>query len=341
MGEFAISLRRLNDLEVIESLKDCVARERKATAHLLEVLAEFDVRRLHLGLGFSSTFDYCVRHLHFSERASYNRIAAARLARRFPIILEFIADSRISLTTVSLLAKHLNEHNFRSLLEEATHKSTRQVEVLVARIAPQPDAPTLVRKVTLPAAQAPETVAVRFEQPLVTLTAPVSERPVDVPPAVSTKPVLKPISPERYRVQFTIPEETREKLRAVQDLLRHSVPNGDLAQIFDRSLSALLSDLEKKKLAIVAIPREPRFKKSPSNARLIPAAVRREVWRRDKARCAFVGSEGRCRERGGLELHHVKPFATGGKAVVENIQLRCRAHNSYESQLYFEAPRAP
>ena len=36
-----------------------------------------------------------------------------------------------------------------------------------------------------------------------------------------------------------------------------------------------------------------------------------------------------------LEYHHRHPFAAGGKATVENIELRCRAHNAYEAQLFF------
>ena len=36
-----------------------------------------------------------------------------------------------------------------------------------------------------------------------------------------------------------------------------------------------------------------------------------------------------------LEYHHRQPFAAGGKATVENIELRCRAHNAYEAQLFF------
>ena len=66
----------------------------------------------------------------------------------------------------------------------------------------------------------------------------------------------------------------------------------------------------------------------------------REVWRRDDGRCAFVGTDGRCTERGFLEFHHVRPYAAGGAATVANIQLRCRAHNGYEASLFFgrEAP---
>jgi hypothetical protein len=63
--------------------------------------------------------------------------------------------------------------------------------------------------------------------------------------------------------------------------------------------------------------------------------VKREVWRRDNARCAFVGPDGSCGESAFLEFHHVVPFAAGGPSNVANLQLRCRAHNSYEAAVYF------
>jgi hypothetical protein len=49
----------------------------------------------------------------------------------------------------------------------------------------------------------------------------------------------------------------------------------------------------------------------------------------------FVGSADRCSERGFLEFHHVVPHAVGGTADAENIQLRCRAHNAFEADLFF------
>lgn len=65
------------------------------------------------------------------------------------------------------------------------------------------------------------------------------------------------------------------------------------------------------------------------------------MWVRDDGRCAFVGTRGRCTERGFLEFHHVVPFADGGTAVADNIQLRCRAHNQHESYLWFSAEKPP
>jgi 5-methylcytosine-specific restriction endonuclease McrA len=64
--------------------------------------------------------------------------------------------------------------------------------------------------------------------------------------------------------------------------------------------------------------------------------VRREVVARDASRCAFVAADGhRCGERRFLEFHHVVPRAVGGAATVANIQLRCRAHNGHEVDLFF------
>ena len=147
------------------------------------------------------------------------------------------------------------------------------------------------------------------------------------------RPVIAPLAPERYKVQFTINRETYDKLRRVQDLMRHSVPDGDPAAVFDRALTALLVELEKSRIASTSRPRT--ASPSVSGSRHIPASVRREVWRRDEGRCTFRGTRGRCAETGFLEFHHVRPFAVGGAADTRNIELRCRAHNQYEAELFF------
>jgi hypothetical protein len=124
----------------------------------------------------------------------------------------------------------------------------------------------------------------------------------------------------------------------VQALARHTIPSGDPAEIFDRTLTLLLEDLERRRCAATSSPRSSRG--AAGGSRHIPAAVKREVWRRDQGRCAFVGRSGRCTERGFLEFHHVEPYAADGAATAANIQLRCRAHNVHEASLFFgsEAP---
>ena len=159
----------------------------------------------------------------------------------------------------------------------------------------------------------------------------VSPPPVVAPlPARCTGPVTSPLSAERYKVPFTVSRETHDKLRRAQDLLRHSIPDGDPAAVFDRALTLLLEHLERAVLAQTKAPR-PTSRPIGSGSRHIPASVRRAVWARDAGRCAFEGTEGRCGESGFLEFHHVVPFARGGEATVDNIKLRCRAHNQHEA----------
>lgn len=411
MAVLVTSLRALSDEALIACVDECVADERRATARLLASIGELDVRRLYLPQGFSSLFAYCVGRLHLSEGAAYHRIEAARLARRFPIVLELVADSRVSLTAIAVLARHLNEQNHRALLTEATHKTVRQVEHIVARLAPQPDAPSVIRRLAAPAwvsepgttvpglklpahpaltpgmsatsatseatseaatssglASAPEPAATSGLEYASGATAasgpgsaPGTAAASDPGSAPATRPtsallpalprtVIKAIAPERYKLQVTLSRSAHDKLRVAQNLLRHSTPGGDLGSVLERALDALLAHIEKTKLAIVARPRpirphsapstehggrDPDSHEVPPTSRHIPAAVRRAVWKRDAGRCAFMGAAGRCEARALLELHHVRPFAAGGEATVENIQLRCRAHNAHEAEIYF------
>jgi hypothetical protein len=82
-----------------------------------------DARRLYLGAGCASLFAYCTRVLHLSEHAAYGRIEAARAARRFPSLLEGLAEGELTLTAVGLLAPYLTPENVASVLQDARHKS--------------------------------------------------------------------------------------------------------------------------------------------------------------------------------------------------------------------------
>jgi 5-methylcytosine-specific restriction endonuclease McrA len=162
------------------------------------------------------------------------------------------------------------------------------------------------------------------------VTLPLTE-PVRDPP--NRRPLITPLSSATFKIQFTLSGEAHDKFRRVQDLMRHVVPSGDPATIFERAVTLLLRDLEHSRCGATDRPRAARVTATPS--RRVPASIRRKVWARDGGRCAFIGTSGRCGEQGFLEYHHVVPFAVGGETTVENLQLRCRAHNQYESDLFF------
>ena len=129
-------IEHLPDSDLLARLQRLVEVDRRSTAQLVAHLGEVDARRLYLEEGFKSMFAYCVRVLHFSESTAYRRIEAGRASRRFPVILERIADGSVHLTAVSLLASHFTPENHLSLLEAARHRSRRQVEKLIVELFP-------------------------------------------------------------------------------------------------------------------------------------------------------------------------------------------------------------
>ena len=362
----------LSDEELVNEVRRLASVTRGTTAVLVAHLAELEARGLHLAAGYPSLFSYCTDLLRLSEHEAYHRIEAARLARRFPIVLEKLADGGLTLTTARLLSSQMTLENHQTLLAAAAGKSKREVEALLARMFPAPDVPSSIRKVPAPRSMTSEQGGVAGLSLLAaaTVDAPAIEpigvddtknrvadpaaalvvagcSPVDGPlltcPPPSTKPreVIRPLAADRYEIRFTASAATREKLQLASELLRHAIPDGNVAEIVDRALAALLEDLARKKFSATARPtssRPGRPHGSSRHTRHIPARVKRAVWLRDGGCCAFVskgGRERRCRERGFLEFHHVHPYAEGGEATIGNIELRCRAHNTYEADLFY------
>ena len=322
---------QLSNAELLEEVQRLAASERSATAALVRCLIEVEDRALHLAQGCASMFVYCTDVLHLCEGAAYNRIQAARTARKFPLVLDRLADGSLTLTAVRLLGPHLTSDNYQRVLASAARAKKRELEELVSSLAPKPDVPTVIRKLPQPPAAFVAAATPAADAPLVQRCEPAV--PASAPTPSPARRVIQPLAPERYKLQLTIARDTHDTLRQLQDLLRHSIPDGDPSRIVDRALTLLLEDVLRKKCAMAKRPRHRPGMSSDS--RDIPASVRRVVWQRDGGQCAFVGLHGRCTERAFLEYHHCQPYAAGGKASIDNIELRCRAHNTYEAQLFF------
>jgi hypothetical protein len=182
-----------------------------------------------------------------------------------------------------------------------------------------------------------------------------------------------PIEPQRYKVQFTATQEYVDLLEAARDLLAHAVPSRSIEEVHLRAMRALVAELKKKRTGATkkpqpAPPEAPAGGGAPTTTgdcteprqrvivdetnppqlgahdqvdprrrgRSVPRPVRRAVWRRDGARCSYVDMSGqRCRETACLELDHIYPHARGGPPTVENLRLRCRAHNALAAEYEF------
>jgi hypothetical protein len=132
----------------------------------------------------------------------------------------------------------------------------------------------------------------------------------------------------------------RDKLRQAQELLRHQVSDGDIAEIFEKALDGLIESTKKKRFAATSRPRKTAPKPTDEadtgsgRSRHIPSAIKRAVVERDEGRCTYEDAGGRrCGETAFLQYHHIESFAGGGEHSVENITLRCAGHNRYAAEL--------
>src|SRR6266436_6506006 len=137
----------LSDRDLLARLGALAGQEREVGAELVAHLAALDTRpSAYAAQGYGSLHAYCTQALRLSEDAATNRIEAARTCRRFPLILELLASGDLTLTSVRILGRHLTAENHQAVIEKAKRRTIREIDLLVAAIAPQPDAQSLVRK---------------------------------------------------------------------------------------------------------------------------------------------------------------------------------------------------
>jgi 5-methylcytosine-specific restriction endonuclease McrA len=316
---------------LLRDLAALVARDRTTTSELLAHIAEVDARQLYLPAGYPSMHAYCVHELRLSEDAANKRIRVARKAREIPALFVAIADGRMHLSGVILLASHLTQENAPELIKTMEGKSKAEIDGLIAMRLPRSEALPMV-----------ETLPVAPQRTLRTETAEVPDPPAIAPPSrnelapgpvrvISSRSKVEPIARERYVLRACLGQATLDKLHRAQALLSHRIPNGDLPAVLDRVLELAIQQLEKRKFG--ASSKHRPSKKPSSNPRYVPAHVRHAVWLRDGGQCTFVSASGhRCSEGHRLEFDHIVLVAHGGQATVDNIRLRCRAHNQYGAE---------
>ena len=138
------AVAHLTDASLHCELKRLVGSSNTLTAQLLAHLGEVEARGIHRERACSSLYTYCVYELRMSEDEAQRRCRAARLARQFPMLLEMLAEASLHLTGILLLGPHLTEENCAELLARARFRTKREIERLVAELAPCQDVPSRI-----------------------------------------------------------------------------------------------------------------------------------------------------------------------------------------------------
>ncbi len=342
---------RLSNRQLLGELRSLRAREHNATFAILVRLAEVERRRLHLGMGYGSLFDFATRGLRYSESAAGRRIQAARCLAEHPEFAPLFRRNEITLSTLGLISRVVNASNKAALLDGVRNKSQREVEKLVASYGAPKRVRDHVRTVVVPGVDAKPQVAdgdardpdaanlgagahdsrsgsARHAQAVV---SPTVEIQADEARAVETRVVLR----------FAAQPELMSKVEEARRLLSGRFPRGaSLADIFDAALDTFLDrNSPARRMARRTARGRAREKRSAATTGTstkrarVPAAIRDQVHVRDGGRCAFESPDGvRCNSSHDLEIDHIRPVARGGTNEADNLRLLCAKHNALEAE---------
>jgi 5-methylcytosine-specific restriction endonuclease McrA len=269
--------------------------------------------------------EFCEEVLHFTEDAAYKRIQAARKAREFPELFDALADGRLHLSAICMLAPHLTLENAAELIAAATHRGKAQIREWLDRRFPVPELALAPGQVVEMAREViPDQVAVAGGEPIALLPEAAPE-----PSRLAPGQVVKTDWKDHWI-------KLREsKLQYARELSSHEIPSGSASLIVDAAMDLYIRHHEKKKFGATTRPRKPRESQRPG---YIPAHVRRKVWEDCGGQCVIICESGkRCGARKFLEFDHIIPLAQGGNSTVENLRLVCRGHNQQLAERAFGA----
>jgi 5-methylcytosine-specific restriction endonuclease McrA len=170
--------------------------------------------------------------------------------------------------------------------------------------------------------------------------------------ASNGSPRQTPILKKKFKLEFAVEPECMKKIEEAKALLSRKYPEGmPLGIVLEEALDAYLDKhspkrkrerREKRRMKRrekQEANRTPHTHRSKNNSdisnrsRHIPQAVQDAVFARDKGRCTYVGRDGkRCSSTWNLHIDHIVLFARGGDHSIDNLRLRCAAHNQLEAE---------
>jgi hypothetical protein len=137
-------LSHLSNSELLANTRSLVGRSNQMFAALLAHLAEVEARGLHRTRACASLYTYCIYELRFSEDAAARRAGAAKLVKRFPLLLGAIANGELHLTGLLLLGPHLTAENLVEVMGRAKFRTKKELGKLVRELHPLPLVPDLI-----------------------------------------------------------------------------------------------------------------------------------------------------------------------------------------------------
>jgi 5-methylcytosine-specific restriction endonuclease McrA len=366
------SLKTLSDRELLNRLSKLVKQERNLTLEILPHLIEVENRKIHFSLGYSSMFVYCTEGLGYSESSANRRIYAARAIRKCPRAFTELRDGRVNFGTLALVWRHITPElleeirgkSYRQVQAIASrfnpmmkHRDiTRPVAVrkpVAVAAGRQTAGATFTGSSGLPLSVGSENDPELGEISLrrggnkraadtqCDSSGPTPSNEVPPPPEAA----VKVETVKMHHINCMVDDSVMEMLNRCKELLSGKFPCGI---DYNTLMKELASDWlerhdpvkrgerreKRKKSGNTNTPKKSKVTSQKEHSRYINPATRDAVYNRDRARCTYVGSNGkRCESKWDLEIHHDEtPFAMGGDNSINNLRLLCATHNKLEAE---------
>jgi len=275
-------------------------------------------------MAYSTLTEYCIHELGYGDSSASRRVRAARVINKIPEVYDLLKKNKLTFSAVVQVYSVLTPENKDALLPRLMRKSRSEIERIMADYVPprkifDQAKPTLVKKL----------VAVdrgpALEMGEKTRHSDGSKDPTD---KIST-PEVKVVLERMFEVRFAADEELMELVRWLKSHLSHKYPNGaSFLDIFKFAMSYVKEREDR------SIQKKARNASAKTDTRYIPKATKQKVWKRDKGRCSFVGSNGKQRDSDyNLQFDHYPiPYARGGPSSVNNLRLLCAKHNRFTAE---------
>lgn len=243
-------LRKLSPKQVIAGAQRCVGEEHEATLRLLLYLTEVERRHAFEDVGKRSLWPFIQETLGYAEYETRLRFHAARLLLRFPIVAEYLADRRLTMTTLVLLKDELTDANVRDWCEKAANKSKAKIEEEIASTK-RPVVDFAMWSTVNPTIQEVAPSAAPSPDGPVPDSAPSSPPPQAASYVVKNAPSkasVKPMTVSQRRLDATVSLEWAADLDEVADLLSEVFPDKDPVKVLGYCLKEVKKRLLKKRV---------------------------------------------------------------------------------------------
>jgi 5-methylcytosine-specific restriction endonuclease McrA len=318
---------------LFQKIKELVATERRIGVEILELLYEIEKRKAYAELRYDGLYSYCVKELGFTDSQAYQRIQAMRALKEIPELKPAIESGTLSVSSVSKVQTHIRQENKKG------QRSTKDEKLALFQAMKNHTSREVDAKLAVVRGEEPKKrIVLELDSELEALWKQVQDLAAHRSRGEDSE-VLRILATEWLSRNHPLRKDVARTTRKSNEKSKEKSP--DRASAEERvSARATPSNTPPEKSEVEttadegrgarhAVPWSTRVtphhphEKWDRTSRVIPAELKRVVWRNYDGKCAL------CASGHALEIDHIHPFAKGGLTTEENLRLLCRSCNRF------------